>query len=94
MSSALDDIKARAERAAEARRNHHGETDSESIMLAFIAEQSSYDVPPLVAALEAVEAGMAGLDSIFTGDSEDDEAIRAITAGLRFSIAEALEGAA
>ncbi|MCC3277504.1 hypothetical protein LJ753_16695 [Arthrobacter sp. zg-Y20] len=58
--STLDDIKARAAGAAEARlKLINAEDESQekalSISAAFIAEQSSYDVPKLVAALEAVQ---------------------------------------
>lgn len=52
--STLEEIKARAEEAAAARLNYAGESEGEGIMLALMAEQSSYDVPPLIAALEAV----------------------------------------
>ena len=59
--STLDEIKARAEKASEARLKYNDSEDEAqdgalSIRAAFIAEQSSYDVPPLIAALAAVEA--------------------------------------
>lgn len=50
------------------------------------------DQARLIAALEAVQAGLSGLDEIFNGDSEDDTAIRAISDGLRVAMAEALAG--
>lgn len=58
--STLDDIKKRADGAAEARLiliNALDESEEKALSTtaAFIAEQSSYDVPKLVAALEAVE---------------------------------------
>lgn len=48
------------------------------------------DQRKLVAALEAVELGLAGLDEIFNAPSADDAAIRQIAAVLRGAIAEAL----
>ena len=61
----LEEIRARAEKAREGRRNFSGETEAESAMLALLAEQSSYDVPKLVAALEAV-LGLANHEPRFT----------------------------
>lgn len=54
--STLEDIKKRMNEAEEARRNYSGEGEAEGNKLAYLAEMSSYDVPKLVAALEAVEA--------------------------------------
>ena len=97
----LDAIKARAAKAREGRRNYSGETEAESAMLALLAEQSSYDVPKLVAALEAVETLLAEKYKLYAaicGETcvkdivgVDHEAIADnIVANIRATIAEAL----
>lgn len=71
--STLEDIKKRMDEAEEARRNYSGEDEAEGNKLAYLAEMSSYDVPKLVAALEAVD-GMTGklLDSSDSPPGQDD----------------------
>lgn len=82
---ALGEIKARADEAL-AHQNADPSVDAE------MAWRAVEDQARLIAALEAVQAGLSGLDEIFNGDSEDDEAIRAISDGLRVAMAEALAG--
>ena len=65
--------------------NRCGRDDAE-----FIAHART-DVPKLIAALEAVEAALAGLDEVFNDNSADDQAIRAIAITLRNLITEALQ---
>lgn len=80
---ALGEIKARADEAL-AHQNADPSVDAE------MAWRAVEDQARLIAALEAVQAGLSGLDEIFNGDSEDDAAIRAIVDGLRAAMAEAL----
>ncbi|WP_461169310.1 hypothetical protein [Arthrobacter sp. Z1-15] len=56
----------------------------------FAAGLPSENALKLIAALEAVEDGLAGLDEVFNGNNADDLAIRAIAATLRNLITEAL----
>lgn len=94
-NTALDQIKTRAEKAVDARLEcNNAETDEQeqflSIKAAFIAEQSSYDVPKLLAALEAVEGLLAGWEEQATGESSQDYTLRAAVTQIHTAIEEAL----